>query len=135
MRLAFFRHVLRGYSYVFEGVLSLMAIGVGSLAALSTNASLHIGWLPFDQQRLTGWLLGLGIAGLLCVLLAVLGRLRILLFLFALAVAVILIKGWFLGTYTFAGPADAKSAAYLAAGSLLAAVGSIPQMATGRSRR
>ncbi|HCC57515.1 MAG TPA: hypothetical protein DEQ47_09665 [Solibacterales bacterium] len=135
MRLAFVRHVLRGYSYVFEGILSLMAIGVGSLAALSSNAALHIGWLPFDDHRVTGWLLGLGIAGLLCVLLALLGRFRILLFLFALSIAVILIKGLFLGSYTYAAPGDAKNAAYMVAGSLLAVLGSIPQMVPGRSRR
>ena len=79
--------------------------------------------------------MGLGIAGLLCVLLALLGRFRILLFLFALSIAVILIKGLFLGSYTYAAPGDAKNAAYMVAGSLLAVLGSIPQMVPGRSRR
>ena len=112
-----------------------MAVGVGSLAVLSPGAVLHIGWLPFEEHRMTGWLLGLGIGGLLCVLLAILGRLRILLFLFALATTLILIKGLFLGPYTFAGPSDAKGAAYLVAGSLLAVVGSFPPLATSRPRR
>lgn len=133
--MAFVRHVLRGYSYVFEGILSLMAIGVGTLAAFSGNAVLHIAWLPFDDHKMLAWVLGLGITGLLCLLLALLGRLRILLFLFALATTAILIKGLFLGSYTFAGPADAKNAGYLIAGAVVALVGAIPQMVPTRKRR
>ena len=133
--MAFVRHVLRGYSYVFEGILSLMAVGVGLLGAFSVNASMHIGWLPFDTHTVVRWLLGLGIAGLLCTLLAVLGRWRILFFLFALAAMVILVKGMFLGAYTFSGPSEAKRAAYLIVGAVLAVVGSVPQMAPRASRR
>ena len=133
--LAFVRHVLRGYSYVFEGILSLMAIGVGLLGAFSQNASMHVGWLPFDGPHVVRWLLVSGVVGLLCLVLAMLGRLRILLFLFALVSTLILVKGLFFGSYTFSGPADAKHAGYLIAGTFVALIGTIPQMVRRAARR
>ena len=130
--MTFVRNVLRVYSYVFEAVLSLMALGAGGLAALSGNASLHIPWLPFDDANVVRWLLILGALGLLCVLLAISGNLRFLLLLFALAACFLLCKGLLLGTYTFNGVEGGRHALYLIGGSLLAVIGAIPMR---RARR
>ncbi len=103
-----------------------MAVGAGGLAALSGNASLHIGWLPFDEVTVKVWLLGLGAAGLLCVLLALAGVARWLLLLFALAASIILIKGLFFNNYTFNGIESGRDALWLATGSIVAVIGAIP---------
>jgi hypothetical protein len=122
----FLRNVLRVYSYVFEGVLSLLAVGVAAVAAGSGNSSLHIGWLPFSEESARSWLIVLGLSGLLSVALAAFGILRWLLMLFAIAAAAILIKGLFLGSYSFGGVEGARNAVLLTAGCSLAVVGAIP---------
>ena len=122
----FLRNVLRVYSYVFEGVLSLLAIGVAAVAAASGNSSLHLAWLPFNAESAGSWLIALGLAGLLSVVLAAAGVLRWLLLLFAIASAAILIKGLFLGSYDFGGVEGARNAVFLTAASLLAAFGAVP---------
>ncbi len=104
-----------------------MAIAV-SVAVMATGSSgLMIPWLPFPGTNQTTWLLGLAVAGLLCVLLAVTGKLRILLFAFAIHTSYLLARGFFANsTFSFSGPDQARDALILFAGSCLAAFGSWP---------
>jgi hypothetical protein len=117
--------VLRVYSWVFEALLCLAAIAFG-IAGFVTGGGIALGWLPWSGNALLAWTAAIGILGLLFVLLAVRGRLRILLFLFSLAVAVLLVKGLFLGPYAFGGPGQAEKAVYLAAAAVVAFVGAWP---------
>ena len=61
---------LRIFSYIFEAALSLIAIALATITLLSPSVDLRLGWLPWTGAKLNYWLLGLGIAGLICVLLA-----------------------------------------------------------------
>src|SRR6202011_4485373 len=113
---AVLRTVLRIYSYLFEAILCLTAIAVSAVALLSPSEDLELGWLPWTGMKLDYWLLGLGVAGLLCVLLAAAGKLRFLLFLFSAIVVGLLIRGFFLSPYAFQGPAGFKRALCVTAG-------------------
>ncbi|MGI8989627.1 MAG: hypothetical protein ACR2I2_08595 [Bryobacteraceae bacterium] len=118
------RNVLRIYCCIFEAILCLMAIAVSMVVLLSGNADLQLGWLPWSGQRLPLWLLSLGILGLACVLLA--AKLRVPLFLFSLAVFVLLARGFFYSSYAFAGQGEFRRALLLLASALLATIGAWP---------
>ena len=122
----FLWNVLRVYSWIFQTVLCGMAIALVLATVLTGSQGFDVGWLPFPGDKQMLWLLALGVLGLICVYLAVTGRLRFLLFLFAIHSAYTLIKGLFLSSYSFAGPADGRNAAILVAGAVLAAIGSFP---------
>jgi hypothetical protein len=78
-------------------------------------------------------LIGVGLVGFLCVVLAVKGTLRILLFFFAIHTLYMLVKGLFLSGYSFAGPNDFRNAVILTGGAFLAVVGAWPS-STSNSR-
>lgn len=116
--------LLRLYSYAFELVLSLIALVLGIIGATQSNRlSLEI--LPWTGASLTHWLTGLGLIGLLCTLLAMMGRLRFLFPLWALAVVVLLFRGYVFGAYTFSGEAGFKQALWFFFGAVLALIGSL----------
>jgi hypothetical protein len=72
-------------------------------------------------------MIGLGLLGLLCVALSLLGKLRVLLFFFAIYVFYLLLKGFFVNlSYTFSGPNAARNAAILTAGAFVAIIGAWP---------
>jgi hypothetical protein len=134
--LGFLRGVLRVYSWIFEALLCLLAIGV-SIVSLTVGASdpVQMDFLPWSGATLPAWLIGLGILGLLFVLLALMGRLRILLFLFALAAFVLLAKGFFFSTHTFENAADGRNAGLLVLGALVAFIGAWPSASKPRNYR
>ena len=132
--MALLRGFLRVYSWIFEAVLCLGAIAF-ALAGFVTGGGIQLGWLPWTGQALLLWTLALGVLGLICVFFAVIGKLRVLLFLFSLGVVVLLVKGLFFGTYAFAGPDPARQAAYLAAAAMVALIGAWPFYARGVSPR
>ena len=125
-------NVLRVYSWIFEAILCILAIGVALLGWMSHQAQLNIAWLPWSGRALTAWLLGLGAAGLLCVVLAMAGKLRVLLFLFSLAALALIGRGLFLSPYAFADSGEAKRAMELVAAAVVAVVGAWPS--EGRRR-
>ena len=125
--MAVIRWVLRVYSWIFEALLCLVAIAVPAVTLLSGNEELHIGWLPWKEPALETWLISLGVVGLLCVVLAVTGRMRVLLFLFALGIVVLLAKGFFLGFgYSFESSQEAKNALLLLTAAFIAMIGAWP---------
>jgi hypothetical protein len=134
--LRFLRGLLRVYSWVFEALLCVLGIGI-SIVSLTVGASdpVKVDWLPFSQATLPAWLIGLGILGLLLVFLALTGRMRVLLFLFAAAVFALLAKGLFFTTYTFEGPTEARTAVFLVLASFLAFLGAWPSGPKDRNYR
>jgi hypothetical protein len=131
--LLFLWNVLRVYSWVFQTVLCGMAIALSVVTLVTGSHGLDVTWLPFPGDKQMSWLLALGVVGLICVFLAVTGKLRFLLFLFAIHSAYTLIKGLFLSSYSFAGPQDGRNAAILCAAAFLASIGSFP--VSGQSSR
>ncbi|MDQ2898858.1 MAG: hypothetical protein M3Y07_03545 [Acidobacteriota bacterium] len=119
------RNVLRIYSYIFEAILCLMAIAISAVTLMSGNVQLQVGWLPWTAPRLAWWLLSLGILGLICVLIAAAGKWRVPLIIFSLAVFVVLARGFFYSSYTFAGSGEFRRALLLLAGAFLAMIGAL----------
>ena len=134
--MGFLRGVLRLYSWIFETLLCLLAIGI-SIVSLTVGSTdpVHPDWLPWGPAALPAWLIGLGVLGLILVLLALAGRLRILLFLFAIGVFGLLAKGFFFSTHTFDDAASARNALLLVVGALIAIIGAWPTSPKGRDYR
>jgi len=122
----FLWNVLRVYSWIFQAVLCLMAIGVAVAAYVTGSGALDIPWITFHTPQ-NNWLIGIGLIGLLCVWLAATGKLRFLLFLFAIHSLYMLVKGLFLSAnYSFSGPVEARNAVILTVAAFLAVVGAWP---------
>jgi drug/metabolite transporter (DMT)-like permease len=118
---------MRIYSYVFHGLFTLFLLLISSVALLS-GTELHLGMLPWSGVRGTYVLLGAAIFGLISLLLALKGALRFLFFLWSVAAFALLVKGYFLSSYTFSGMSGFQTAALLSVGSLLAIFGAWFQM-------
>ncbi len=119
--------LLRFFSYLFHGVLTLALIAVSVVTLASGAGNLQFGMLPWTGSTLTYILLFGSIAGFLTVVLAIRGTLRPLFFLWALAVAVLLVRGYVFSGYHFS-PGEFRSALYLVLASLVALIGAWVQM-------
>ncbi len=118
--------LLRLYSYLFGLILSLFALGLAAVAIMSDGGRLlNLEMLPWKGQALTFWLLGIGIAGLVSLGLAVVGKMRLLFVLFCLAAFALTLRGYFLGAYMFSGRDEFHKAALLVFGALLASFGAL----------
>ena len=126
--------LLRVYAYVFHLVLGLLLAGMG-IMALSSNTSLTLGMLPWEGPSLTRAALLLGVAGVVCVALAVTGLARWLFPLWSLFALILMLRGFFLSSYTFAGAADFKSAVWLTVGAFVAFLASLSLFGRPRARR
>lgn len=122
----FLWRVLRVYSWIFQAVLCAIGILV-ACASFATGTNLYIGWLPIAAGHQSITLLGLGVLGLICVFLALVGKLRILFFLFSIHTLYMLVKGFFLSPgYSFGGPKGFQYAILLTVGAFLAVIGAWP---------
>ena len=74
---------------------------------------------------LTYWVFALGLMGLIVVILAVTNLFRFLFPLWCLLVAILLIRGYFLSSYVFAGAGQFRFAVWLTIGALVALVASL----------
>jgi hypothetical protein len=129
----FLWNVLRVYSWIFQTVLCLTAIAVSLAAYVTGSGDLVIPWVAFHASNQAPFLICIGVLGLFCVVLAVRGNLRILLFLFAIHSLYMLVKGLFINAgYSFAGPDDFRNAVILTVGAFFAVVGAWP---VGPSKR
>ncbi len=119
--------LLRFFSYLFHCILALFLLGVSGLTLFSGGQNLHLGMLPWTGSTLTLAVFFGSLFGLIALLLAVRGRLRVLFFLWSLVVIVLMVKGYVFAGYHFA-PGEAKTAAYLMIAALLALAGAWFQM-------
>jgi len=117
--------LLRAYSCIFQGLLALFAAGI-SCVALASHNPLNLSFLPWTGQELTYVLLVSGLTGLVLVLLAMGGKLRVLFFLLSVTVFAVLFRGFFLTGYKFSGPVPFRPAIYLTVGAFVAMIGAIP---------
>lgn len=122
-----FAAILRYFSYLYHGLLALALVGVSGVALATGPQSLRLDMLPWTGSALTTVVFCGGLAGLLTVVLAVRGKLPALLFIWSLAVAVLMIKGFIFSGYGFE-PGGFSTAMSLMAGSLIAIAGPWLQM-------
>jgi hypothetical protein len=127
------KFLVSAFSYLFEGLLALFLTAIASLA-LASGTSLHLEMLPWTGTTLDYVLLFGGLCGILVAILAVLGKLRPLFFVWTLVVVFFMIKGYIFGGYHF-DPASAKTAGYLLLAALLAVPGGWFQMFRRSDRR
>ena len=128
--------VLRYWSCLFALLLGLFLTGLALMIFGFDIHNVDLAMLPWWKgSTLTLWLLGLGLAGILAGILALLNRLKPLLLVYSVAAFVIIVYGYFISSaYRFSGKDGALSAFYFALAALLAAIGSLTQF-TGARRR
>lgn len=115
---------MRIYSYLFHTILALFLFGVSFVAILGGKHNLKMALLPWEGRSLTFWMFFLGLLGLASVLLAVAGRLRVLLLIWSVGVVVLLLRGFIFSNYYFGGFGNFLNAMLFLLAALLAAVGS-----------
>ena len=132
--MAAFKALIRYLSYLFQGLLALFLLGVSALALASGTQDLHLAMLPWTGHTLLYVLFFGSLFGLLTVILAARGRWPFLFFLWTLAVAVLLIKGYIFTGYHFA-PGEPAKAAYLMLAAILSVLGAWWSMFVTDKRR
>ena len=119
MRNALFS-ILRICAYIYHAVLCLFLLGLGMVGMSNGPNSLKLPMLPWEGATLTRAVAILGAVGIVCVILAITGKLRWLFPLWAGFVLVMMFRGFFLSTYTFADAGEFKFDVWLTVGALLA---------------
>lgn len=114
--------LLRIFSFVFHLTLSAFLSGI-ALIAFTSHQPLGLGMLPFAPEHLIRNTALLGLAGIVCTLLAFSRRLRFIFVLWALLVVYLIINGYFFSPYVFHGPQELKCVAWFALGALCAFFG------------
>ena len=117
-----FKAIMRYFSYLFHLVLALFLLAVAGVAISTGTGTLRLGMLPWSGDTLNYVLIGGSVVGLLIVLLAMRGVLRILFLIWSFLIFVLLVKGYIFSRYTFQ-PNEFRIALYLITGSLLALFG------------
>jgi hypothetical protein len=128
------RTLVRIFSYLFHLALTLFLLAVAILAISSPTVHLRLDMLPWTGSALVRWLLVASLVGLLSVILAVAGKLRVLFLLWTLAVMVMLVKGCIFSGYRFTPHGVAPTGALLV-GSLIAFAGACLQWPRRIERR
>ncbi len=114
--------LLRLFSYLFHALLIFFLLGVSGLALASGMPDLKLGMLPWTGNTLVYVVFFSSLFGLVTLVLALLGRVRALFFLWSLAVAYFMIKGYIFSGYRFV-PREATRALYLIICALIALAG------------
>jgi hypothetical protein len=125
--------ILRVYSYLYHLVLCLFLLGI-SIVATSSSNTLRLPMLPWSGADLNAWLFWGSLVGLISIVLAVTGTFRFLFPLWALAVFVLMFRGYILQPYTFEGKAGFYSTLWLLGGAFLALLASLTLFRAGRRR-
>jgi hypothetical protein len=122
------------YSYLYHLVLCLFLLGI-SVVAMSTSNTLKLSMLPWTGADLTSWLLWGSLAGLISLILAVTGTFRFLFPLWALTVLILMVRGYIVNSYTFAGRSEFNTVMWMLAGAVLAFLASLTLFRATRTRR
>ena len=111
--------LLRICGYIYHLALCVFLLGLGSIGPVSGQNNLKLAILPWEGAALTRAVIILGIVGIVCVLLAVTGWLRWIFPFWALFVFVMMFRGFFLSSYSFADAGQFKFDVWLTAGALI----------------
>jgi hypothetical protein len=122
------------YSYLFHLVLCVFLLGM-AIVAMSGTGLLKIDVLPWNGAELVRWLLWGSLAGFAAILLAITGIFRYLFPVWALVVVVMMIRGYLIQPYTYAGKDPFYQTLLLIGGALLAFFASLTLFRTRKKRR
>ena len=114
--------IMRYFAYLFHALLALFLIAISGLAMASGGGDLRLKMLPWEGDTLERAVFVGGIIGLVTVLLAMRGVLRILFLIWSFLVLVMLVKGNIFSGYKFQ-PNEFRTALYLITASFLALFG------------
>lgn len=128
-----FGFLLRLYSYLFHLALSLFLLGIAIVAATSRQP-LNLRMLPFSEGQMVRGVLGLGLAGLVCTLLAITRVFKYLFPLWAGYALYILIAGFFFSPYSFPNEGTFKTALWLILAAIAAFIGALWTLRPKRGR-
>jgi hypothetical protein len=127
--------LLRVFCYIFHTLLSLALLALGGVAVFSGVEHMNLETLPWQGAELNHWLMGLGLAGLASVILALMDWFRLLLPLWSVYVLGMLVKGVFLSpAVSFEGPQDFHNWLWLIGGAVLAMIGSFSLLSGRRGQ-
>lgn len=119
--------VVRVFSYIFHFLLGAGLLALGFVAWSSGRHTLQIGILPWTGRALTMWVFFGGLAGILITVMAIRKVLPLIFVLWSLAVAAMLVRGYFFSSYHFT-PGDFLPALGFVGAALLALAGSALQV-------
>jgi hypothetical protein len=120
------RLLLRAFSYLFHGALTVFLLAVSGLALSSGSQTINLRMLPWTGDTLIFVLFFGSLFGLLTLILALGDRMPVLFFLWSLLVAALLLKGYIFSGYYFAHGEFSLAGGLLLA-SWLALVGAWPK--------
>jgi len=127
--------ILRAYAYLFEFLLALFLFLLSVVTIASGLNNLNLGMLPWTGASLTWWVFVLSILGMLIVILAIAGSHRYLFPLWALLVLILMVRGYFLGSYYYPQGEGFSRAIWLTIGALIAFFASLTVFGRARARR
>ena len=112
--------IFRGYAYLFELAVSLVLIVISLLAMTGDVSNLRLPMFSWEGATLAHAILGLGVLGIIVVALAITGKFRIALPVWALAVVILMFRGWFASSYVFANSSGFNTALAVTVAAFLA---------------
>lgn len=130
VRVKIFALLLRYWSCIYSGLFGLFMTGIAAVLLISGTPNFRLSQIPFAQGDAALYtLLALGLTGILAALLALLKGMRPLLLVWTLAVFILLVYGYFISPkhYFALGAAEARGAAWIACGGLVAFFGALMQ--------
>ena len=119
------RMLLRVFSFLYHSALTIFLLAVSGLALSSGSIRLNLKMLPWTGDTLIFVLFFGSLLGLLAMILALGGRMRFLFFLWSVAIAILLTKGYVFSGYGFAH-GEVKTAGCLLLGAWLSVIGAWP---------
>lgn len=123
------RFLLHVYAYLFHLVLALFVLGMALVAWLARSSTFSLGVIPwYSGASLVRFLVITSVVGLLAVVLAASGRFRLLFALWTLFVLGMVVWGFFIGPYSYAGFDEFQTALWLFAAAVVAAAGGLSQL-------
>ena len=115
--------ILRGYSYIYHLSISVGLLALALIACASDNFNLKQDLLPWTGMELFYWMAGLGLAGLFSVILCVLGKLRVLFLIWAIAVVIGLTRGFIFSGMRFENADSFRNSLLFLGAGLIALLG------------
>jgi hypothetical protein len=123
------RFLLHTFAYLYHFLLAAFLAGISLVAMLASENNFELGMIPWwTGKTLARALFGANLAGLIAVIMAVRGRMRPLLALWALIVFGVMVYGFFISGYRYADAEHFQQALLLVGGALLALIGSRSQV-------